>query len=197
MRVTDITDFLGVTDTRSRVPEVPGRPVFDVEKEGEKKVLYAWEAQSRTTKTSDPKFDRTSIVIGVVVALFLIMIGEIWLILVIASMIFLKFMLSAAPSEKVNHEISNHGVSYAGTFYYWSALNHFFFVEQSGIDVLCIDMKEALPGRLYFGIRAGDKEKIKEVVGSYLPFLQEPPRTFLDKAYDMASDRISLDKPSK
>lgn len=196
MKVTDVTDFLGVTNAKSREFVGPSNPQFDVEREGEKKVLHAWEAQSRIAKSEDPRFDRTTVVIGAVVAFFLVVVGEIWLILVIASMVFLKFMLSAAPSEKVSHELSNHGASYAGTFYYWNELRHFFFVKQGGFDVLCIDMRENLPGRLYFGIKAEDKEKIKGIVSKYLPFLPEPPKTFLDRAYDLTSDRISMDKLS-
>ena len=35
-------------------------------------------------------------------------------------------------------------------------------------------------------------EKVKELVGKYLTFLPEAPKTFADKVYEAAADKISV-----
>lgn len=192
MQITDITNFLGITNTKSKEPEPSAKPVFDPEKEGERKVLHRWETYSRTQKKIDKKLLKTLLVISVVVFLLLIVVKEFWLILVVVSILFLYYMLTVTSPDRVTHEILNHGVIFAGEYYSWVDLKNYFFAVRDSTEVLCINTVEPLPGRLYFLVNPGEKEKVKEIVGRYLPFLEEEPKTFIDKMYDSASKRLMI-----
>jgi len=193
MQLTDVTDFVGLTNTRAHKPTPPDNPKFDVEKVGEKKILYAWKAAARTQKKGvDKKFLRTLFIIAVVVALFLITMQEYFLILVIASLIFISYILSVTPPEEVKYEISNHGVNYDKQFYYWSDLKQYFFTTNAEGDVLNVDVKEGLPGRLFLTVRPGDKNKLHELFGKYLPFSEEMPGKLMNKAYTTMISKFNL-----
>ena len=176
MQLTDVTNFLGMTSTKSQEAEPPTKPVFDIVAEGEKRVFHRWTARARAPKkVFDKSVIRKLLVVVGVVGLLLIIMQEFFLILVIASLVFISYVLAATPPEEVEFEVSNHGVVYAGQFYYWNALKHYFFTQEEGQDILNVDMIASLPGRLYFTVYPGDKEKLDDVFGRYLPKLKAAP----------------------
>ncbi|MFA6981542.1 MAG: DUF5673 domain-containing protein [Patescibacteria group bacterium] len=195
IKVTDVTNFLGVTNTKELEPELPVKPGFDLEKEGERKILHKWTAPGRANKRNiSPKSLRSLMIIFSVVALLLVIMQEFFLILAIASLIFISYILSATPPENINFEISNHGVDYNGQFYSWGDLKQFYFSKDGNTETLNVDVKSGLPGRLFLTIKDGDKEKLQEIFSRYLPFLEEAPRSVLDKAYDSVVGKFDLEK---
>ncbi|OGC47818.1 hypothetical protein A2886_00330 [candidate division WWE3 bacterium RIFCSPHIGHO2_01_FULL_42_13] len=195
-RFTDITDFLGVTNTKEKEPILPVKPSATPESEGERRILFSWDTVSRVgySDRGNPKLSRTLLIIGVVVAFLLVAMGEFLLIAVVASIIFLRQVLSATPAEAVHHDLTNHGVSYSGEFYSWGEFSNFYLAEDKGVDVLCLNLTNRVPGRLYLLLSSGDREKVKDIVGQYVSMLPEEPKTFFDKVYDFAASRISIDK---
>ena len=123
MNLKDLASYIGVTSTKKEeLPVQPATPVQATTPEalGEKKVLYAWESSSKLGKRSwDPKMVRTGVVIGVVVGLLLFLMQEFFLILVVASVIFISYILSNSPMENIAHEISTHGVKTGDQQFYW------------------------------------------------------------------------------
>jgi hypothetical protein len=120
---------------------------------------------------------------------------EFLLIVVIASAGFLYYMLSKSPAKEVKHEVSNHGLMYAGeNFYYWYELKQFFFKSDVGGTILCVDTVEKLPGRIFLNINPVDKDKLKEIFSKRLVFLEEEPKNFVDKMYGSAISKFALDK---
>lgn len=195
MNIADVTNFLGVTNTKEAEPKPPVMPGFDPEKEGERKTLHKWTAPGRAVKKGlSQKTTRSMIIIFSVVALLLIIMQEFFLILAIASLIFISYILSATPPEDITYVISNHGVDYNGQFYSWGELKHFFFTSDGEMDTLNVDVTNALPGRLFLTVKPGDKEKLQETFSKYLPFLEEAPRTILDKAYDSVAGKFDFEK---
>jgi hypothetical protein len=194
MQISDVTNFLGMTNTRSQDATPPVKPEFDLAMEGDRKVLYSWTAPARTPlKGFNKKFLRMAVVAAVVVSLLLILMQEFFLILVVASTVFISYVLAATPSEEVACEVSNHGVKYAAQFYLWSELSHYFFTYSGDVQILNVDVKEGLPGRLFMTIPVGDGKKIGEIFGKYLPFLSEAPKTVIDKAYDYVLGKFDFE----
>ena len=187
VQLADITNFLGITTAKVNTPPAP------LEASVEKKVLYTWKSFVNTQKTLNKKKIKTGLVIGVVITLLLAAMQEFWLIIVIASMAFVSYLLSTKPGQDVLHEISNQGLSFAGQFYSWADLRYFFFLNRNGEDVLCVDTVGTLPGRLYFGLNAGDKEKVREILVKYLNCLEEEPKTAIDKLFEAISGRFKFD----
>lgn len=188
------TDFLGFTDFKSKEPTPPtSGQTFNPESAGERKVLYKWTIASHSKTAMDmPKFTKSHMIIGLFVAFILIVMQEFLLIAVIGSLVFLWYVLSSAEPEEVTHEISTHGVDYAGTFYRWDELNEFFISKTGEMNAINIDTKTRLPGRLIMMLKPGDVEKVRELVGRYLTFMEEPPQLFTDNIIKSAAEKMNL-----
>lgn len=196
IKLIDITDMVGLTDTGAKEPTAPTKPSFDPDKEGDRKVLHAWETVTREHRPikGASKVNRSLVIIGAVVALLLVSMQEFMLVAVVASMLFMRYVLSATPPRSVSHTLTNHGLVYSGQFYGWNELSKFFIRSEGENDVLCVDTVERLPGRLYLHLNSGDAKKVKEIVGRYLTFLKEEPKIFADRMYDTAVGKISAGK---
>jgi len=193
MQITDVTNFLGITNTKSKEPAPAANPVFDLEKLGEKVTLHKWEAPLRPQiKAFQGKLTKNLFIIGAVLALFLLLIGEFFIILVVASVIFIGYILANTPAEIITYELSTHGVNFIDQFYYWGDLGNFFFTEGSGSTILNIDMRDKLPARLFLTVNEGEKDKIKEICEKYLPYLKEAPESFIDKAFKKAASKLNF-----
>ena len=194
MTLGDVTNFLGFT-----APKKVQEPTFSVPpSEGvqavpiEKKVFLSWEVTERPKFTLDKKTMKTVLVILAVISLILVSMQEYFLVLGLASVLFICYALSITPPVKVSHEISNKGVSFAGQFYGWHDLKSFFFYEKEGSEVLAVDTQNTFPVRLFFVLNGKDREKVREYLSRYLTFVEEPPRTFMDKMYDSVAGKINL-----
>ena len=137
---------------------------------------------------------KTLIIIAVVISMIFILMQEFLLVVLIASIVFMSYIIRATPAENLKYELNTHGVSYAGTLYYWYDLSRFFFKSTAGSEILCVDTKSGIPGRLYLTLNPGDREKVKEIAQKYINFLEVEPKTFVDKAYDSVLDKISFEK---
>jgi hypothetical protein len=197
MQIKDLTSFLGLTGRSAGFlsAEPTSVPQVNPKSYGEKVVEHTWTAPNRVVKEMSQKSAKTIIVIAVSVSLLFALMQEFLLIIVIASAGFLYYMLSKSPATEVKHEVSNHGVLYAGDqFYYWHELKQFFFKNDGGETILCVDTIEKLPGRLFLHISLADKEKLKEIFEKRLVFLEQEPKGFADKVYGSAISKLSLDK---
>lgn len=199
MNIHDVTNMLGLT---SHQPEE--RPVVNTEikpkiqespEETEpRKTLYKWSAASRAhLKNMNPKKMKTLMIIGIAICVLLVAMQEFFLIFGILSVIFVSYMLGQAPMEEVTYEITNHGVRYDTMFYPWSTMRYFFVTTEVGTETVAIDMLNTLPARLYLTLNTGDKRKVSELLENYVNYLQEEPKTFVDKAYDSVMDKLDLE----
>jgi hypothetical protein len=194
-KLSDVTNFIGLTGAKPAEQEAPVLPETPPEPVGEKQVILAWEIQARQEKkTINLKFQKMLIVIGVVVALLLAIMGEFFLILVIASLIFVSYVLYSTPPETVKYELSTHGVEVSDQFYPWKTLKQFFFSTNTspGKEVLVVDTIERFPGRLFIHFTPEQRETLKETFSKYIPFVKEEPITAMDKAYLSFLDKFNL-----
>ena len=158
------------------------------------KTLLEWEALERVFKERDRRYFTTVATIIIVLAVILVFIREFLLIGVILSLGFVAYVLATVPPGKVSHKITTHGVWYAGKFYEWGGLLGFFFTEKYHHQVLNIDTKERLPGRLFLLLGEGmTSEAVRKILNSYLSFQENPPENFMEKAAEAISQRLSLD----
>jgi hypothetical protein len=194
MKLSKITDFIGFTNSQVDAPQTPTQPIPDPENLGPKEVYLTWQALARPVrKAFNKKFMRNAIVIGVVVSLLLVIMGEYFLILVVASMIFISHVLSSTPPETVSYEVSSHGVMIADRTFHWNTLKQFFFMNNGGSEMLGVDTREALPGRLFLTINPADKEKLKEIFSRYLTYLNEEPMSAVNKAYSSILNKFNFE----
>jgi len=187
MKLPTVPTLLGL-----KVEENPNKEAiktFDPDKLGPKKVYFTWEAPSRVEYKGSSKMSRTMIIIGVFLGLLLIIMQEYFLILLIASLVFVNQAIKKVSPEKVTHEISSHGFNYAGQLYYWHQLKRFFFGDN---NLLMIDTYDVLPGRLFAIYNPKDMEKIKGAMEQHIHYLEEAPKTSFEKAYDSVIGKLNF-----
>jgi len=197
MQIRDITSFVGLTKRKAEPIESAQDQLKEVNPAmyGEKIIELAWTIPNRVVKKMSQKSAKTLIVIAISISLLFALMQEFLLIVVIASAGFLYYMLSQSAAAEVEHEVSTHGVWYAKEhFYYWYELKQFFFKEDGGSVLLCVDTVEKLPGRIFLNINPADKEKLKEIFSKRIVLLEEEPKGTIDKMYGSVISKFALDK---
>ncbi len=192
MKLSTFAKYIGVPvpQPSQETPKIEINP----ENLGPKEVFLAWETLGRPTKKMrNTRMTRTLTVIGIVIALLLAIMGEFFLILVIGSLIFVSYVLSNTPPEISKFEISSHGVMFDEQMYYWIQLKQFFYTNFGDSEILAIDTKEALPGRIFISFKQEDKQKLHEVISRYLPFLKQEPKSAFDKMYESVLDKFNTE----
>lgn len=195
MNVTDLTDFLGVTDTKKSEGLEPEKGKIDRDDLGPRKVLLEWEASPKASPMNiDPRYKKTLMIIGGVVILLLFLMKEFFLILFLASMYFAANVLYKNPIDEIKYEITTHGITMDGHTYYWDELERFFFSDHFGDEYLAVDLRSGFPSRLIMGFKKKDKDKIIKSLNTYLSYAEQEPLTFVDKAYKSVVDKFDLEK---
>jgi hypothetical protein len=182
------SSFLGFSLTSNNEKPAP----VDVQNLGDKKILLSWESLSRPHQAdfSANKLTRTFTIIGVVIAFVLIILGEFWLLLVIGSMLFVNYVLSKVPPEKISYTISTHGVSVGGTIYYWADLTDFFFKDTEGSNVVIIGVRGTTLPRIYLTYLAKDREEIHKILAEHLVYLEKEPKSTFDRTYEALMGKL-------
>jgi len=197
MKLSDFTDFVGLSDTLRKKPVEPENSLHDREDIGPKKSLLSWTAKSNVTLTKlDPRYKRTFMIIAIVLGLLFLAMQEYFLIIVIASTAFLYQVLSKNNLvEEVKYEISTHGISIDDGFYYWDELNRFFFSRSHGNnELLVVDLKSGLPSRIMLTYREEDRKHITDSMNKYIRYLEEEPLTAIDKAFNRVIDKFDFEQ---
>lgn len=195
MKASDFTNFLGITNTNRNKPIEPAAPVFNRDDLGPKKVLLSWTSIPEAgTRKIDPRFKRAVLVASVFVVFFLLIMQEFFLILGIASLIFFSTALSKLPKEKVNYEITSHGVQVGNEFYYWDEADAFFFTSNFSGNLLAINLRQGIPGRVHLGLEGVDKDKLMKLLNEHLRFLEVEPTNFVEQAYLWATDKFDFEE---
>ena len=160
---------------------------------GPKDGFHGWHALSRPVHPkSEKQMTRTLTVIGIFIGLLALMMQSYFFILVVVSIIVLQKALRQTPPEKVHYEISTHGIKFEDALYKWQDLENYFIKEVNKLKVAVVSTKNPIPGRLYLTYIVKDEDKLIESLGKYLIYLEEEPKTYLDKAYDYVMDKINL-----
>lgn len=198
MQITDITDTLGFTNTKEKAPIPPkGAKLVSERVEVERpayKELYKWTVPLKVGSSLNPKKVRTFLIIGSVIAIILALMQEFALIIAVVSIAFLAYIMSQTPSSTVTHKLTTHGLNFAGQAYNWEEFRHFYWAteDMDKHKAMVFDTFEPLPGRLFVLVEPKDEKAIQEIVENYVTFLQEEPKTFIDKAFENVSSKFDF-----
>lgn len=202
IQAKDITNFLGLTNTAGRTPIPPTRnPNSVADITTDRRVLFEWTTTTRNpllaNKKTSAKQNRSTILIGVAVGFLFILMQQFLLIAVVASLIFLKYVLESTPGLPIKHRILNRGMEYGGEFYSWEELKHFYFAVEDNDHILCVDTINRFPSRLFFTIEPAKRDYLQNLLETYIAYIPEAPKMFGDNLYKAAADKISLTKSEK
>lgn len=154
-----------------------------------------WQAPSRPQIKTNPQFYSTIGILVLAVCLVLFVAGQFALIAAIVAILFATYVLSNVPPERVHHEITTRGVSYAGKVYLWDELKSFGFKTRGGYVTLIINTREPFPGQLFLILEKVDYEEVKKVILPHLPFEERlGDKDWTEKLMHNASKFLALDR---
>lgn len=178
----------------------PKKPVEivapEIEDVNEEKVLFEWVAAERAFQKREKDFWITAVAILVLVAVIFIFIKEFFLIVALGSLLFLFYVLSTVPPADVRYKITNRGVYFGETHYYWDILDKFWFKPSLSTEMIHFGTVLKFPRAVSMVIKPSDKDKIKEIVVKKIPLIETSPN-FVDKLTDWAAKRLPLENRVK
>jgi hypothetical protein len=157
-------------------------------------VYLQWKSPSRLFKKRDKEFFRNvgAIVFFILVILFFA--KEFPLILAVLSITFLVYVFSTVPPEDIGHSLSTLGIETGGHFYKWDSLTEFWF-ETQWDQTMVVVVPQTGP-RIMMLLGDIEKEKVKDVLGRFLRYREEPPKNLVDSAATWLSQKVPLEKTS-
>ncbi|MBI2338232.1 Got1/Sft2-like family vesicle transport protein [Candidatus Daviesbacteria bacterium] len=169
----------------------PPRPVQSVPPEfftpkmmeaEEIKTLLSWEAPSRPFRKKDRSY-YTTITILVILVVFTVVfwLHDYLLIGAILSVAFVTYVLAFVPPHNIRYKISTQGITIGEDFYFWHFLDAFWFKEKDKITILHIQTRLRFPAQLMLVLGNENEEKIKKVVARFLPYVEVPYKSWMEK----------------
>jgi len=162
----------------------------------EEKTVFEWEAAERAFKSRDKDFWITAISILVIVGIILFLIGEATLIVALCSVLFLYYVLSTVPPEKVKYKITNRGMYFGELKYSWEDLDRFWFKNSLDSEMMFMETKLRFPRQISFVINPADKDQLLDIMKRKLPLIENPPSS-MDKTIKWFGDHLPLEKRQK
>ena len=145
------------------------------------KTLLSWEAPSRPFRKKDRSYYTTIAILVILLILIALLAREFLLIGVILALTFVTYVLAFVPPGLVNYRISTQGIVIGEDFYFWHFLDAFWFKEKDEVKVLHIQTRLRFPAQLMLVLGSQDEEKVKKAVARFLPFVEVPYKSWMEK----------------
>jgi hypothetical protein len=159
-----------------------------VVKDEPEKDLVIWTAAARPFKRRDREFYITILAIAGIIGLVLFLVEGFMPVVLLASLIFLFYVLSTVEPESVEYRVTNKGIKVAGKLTEWKVLTRYWFSRRFDSELLVFE-EITIPGRMELVLDATKKEEIKKALEPYLKEEEAPP-SFLDKAANWFSKKL-------
>lgn len=175
-------------DNPTATPNPNSRPPIPEE------LLLEWTAPSRLFKKRDKEYFTNIGAIVFFLSIILVFAREFVLIAAVLAIVFLVYVLSTVPPEDIKHRITTLGIESAGHFYRYEQIAEFWFEEQWGQNMLVL--KPFLGARIIILTGMQDKNKVREILAQFIPFREQPERSWVDNASNWLTKKIPLEKTS-
>lgn len=157
------------------------------------KTLLAWTGPGRPFRKRGKQFFLTAILIALLVEIILFLFSQYLLMLVVASLVFLSFVMAIVAPRDFHYRISSEGITVEDHSYLWFELYDFYFKKRDNIDILHIRTKDFIPGELTMTLGEIDREHIKTILLHYLPYREVVKATFMEKSGDWLARNFPLE----
>ena len=94
------------------------------------------------------------------------------------------------PIEPVVHSIGE-------DFYFWHFLDAFWFKEKDGQKILHIQTGLRFPAQLMLVLGDGSEEKVKKLVARFLPYVEVPRKSWMEKWSEGLQKNFPLENPHR
>jgi len=148
-----------------------------------KPVLFEWKEGLRYFEKKPPQYLKSIFVVTLLFSVLVYFIAEPLLMFLVWVVFFVAYTTSVIPPPEVTYKINNFGIEIAGFFYHFSAVYYFTILKKTNNQVLKIINNT--PGiselRLVLPNNKQEAEAIIEYLKSTLPFVENPPKTEIDR----------------
>lgn len=155
--------------------------------------LLSWKSPSHPFKKRNRIFYQTVAALTLLLVVIVFFLHEFMLIGVILSIAFVVYVISTVPPVEVEHKVTPIGFENAGRLFHWIELYSFWFEERWGYKILVISTRLPFPAQVRAVLGEISEEKVKEIVGRYLLYLEKPPKSWADSFSDWLNQKIPLE----
>lgn len=146
------------------------------------KTLFSWEAPARPFRKKDRSYYTTIAVLVILIVIIVrFWLNDLLLIGAIMSFAFVAYVLAFVPPHNVKYRVSTQGIIIGDDFYFWHFLDSFWFKEKEKQKILHIQTALRFPAQLMLVVKEEDEEKIKKTVARFLPYVEVPYKSWLEK----------------
>jgi hypothetical protein len=156
-------------------------------------VLLFFKGPSHPFKKRNKIFYQTVAAITFLLSVIVFFMHEWILIGVILSVAFVIYVISTVPPIDVEHKFTPLGVENAGAFYRWIELYAFWFEKKWDYEILVLQTRLPMPAQLRIVLKDTSKDKVKDIIGKYLLYYENPPKSFIDNVSDWFSTKFPLE----
>lgn len=160
-------------------------------------VLLSWKSPSHPFRKRNKIFYQTVAGITFLCVVIVFFLHEFMLMGVILSIGFVVYAITSVPPVEVEHKIMPVGFENAGRIFRWIELYAFWFEKKWDYRMIVFQTRLPFPGQITAVLPSElTDEKVKEIVGKYLLFLEKPLKSWTDSFSDWLSRKIPLEKTS-
>jgi hypothetical protein len=156
--------------------------------------ILEWTAPGRPFKKKGKQYYLTSLLIVLLVEVILFLFHQYMLMLLIASLLFVTFVLATIPPRDFKYRISTEGITVEDHFFLWQELYDFYFKKREGVDVVHVRTHSFIPGELTLTLGEITREQMRSALLPYLPFREVVRSTFMEKSGDWLTKNFPLEK---
>lgn len=184
-----------MTDTKVKDVQDETKLEAQLEDVNEEVTLFEWVAPERAFQRREKDFWITAVAILVLVAVIFIFIKEFFLVIALGSLMFMFYVLSTVPPSNVVYKITNRGIYFGDTHYYWEVLDKFWFKKSLSTDMVHFGTLLKFPQLVSLVINTKDTDKLKEIIVKKIPLVNNPPST-IDNLTAWFAKRLPLEDRS-
>lgn len=169
-------------EPKEKEPQAPEFFTPKMAEAEEIKTLLSWDAPSRPYRKKDRSYYTTIAILVILIVLTVVFwLKDALLIGAVLSLAFVAYVLAFVPPHNIKYRISTQGITIGEDFYFWHFLDAFWFKEKEKQKILHIQTRLRFPAQLMLVLGSKDEEKIKKLVARFLPFVEVPYKSWLEK----------------
>lgn len=154
-------------------------------------ILLSWRAPLRAYIKRSPRVLRFYLAVAILISLIIYFLGDLILLVPIWTLLFLFYVLTITPPPEVENKITQFGVETTGTTLRWETLDHFYFTNRLGYDVLTLVTHTPFFYHAYLIITSDEvKEKIIALLSKHIIYKEHPRKGFVERASDWLSKLV-------
>lgn len=161
------------------------------------KTFLSWEAPSRPFRKKDRSYYTTIAILVILLMLITFLLREFLLMGTLLALAFVSYVLAFVPPHDIKYRISTQGITIGEDFYFWHYLDAFWFKEKEGSKVLHIQTRLRFPAQLMLVLGEQDEEKVKKIVARFLPFVEIPYKSWMEKWSESLQKHFPLENVSR